>query len=101
MTRNGGYKSDMLLFHMANGNSGRITFKNEKPKYAITDPSGKIAEAKDVKLHLHYNVQPWVGPLTWTQSRDVGGWKKMVGGESEAFTLPALKKKDDTKAAGS
>jgi len=76
-------------------NRGRITVKNQKPKYAITEPSGKIAERGNVKLHVHYNVQPWVGPLTWSQSGSYGSWKKMAGGDSEAFTLPGLKKKKD------
>jgi len=78
-------------------NRGRITFKNQKPKYTITEPSGKIAEREGFKLHVHYNVQPWVGPLVWTQSRDFGNWKKMEGGESEVFKLPGLKKKDEKK----
>lgn len=79
--------------------SGRITIKNQKAKYAITEPSGKMAEKEGFRLHVHYNVQPWVGPLTWSQSKDYGSWKKMAGGESEVFALPGLKKKDEKKAA--
>lgn len=60
-----------------------------------------IAEREGVKLNVHYNVQPWVGPLVWSQSRDIGRWKKMEGGESEVFTLPGLKKKDEKKASTS
>ncbi|KAI2623345.1 signal peptidase subunit-domain-containing protein [Hypoxylon sp. NC1633] len=78
---------------------GILSLKNQKPKYQITHPTGRIAETDDVTLHLHYNVQPWVGALTWTQALDLGLWKKMVGGVSGAFELPPLKKKDaETKS---
>lgn len=72
--------------------------KNQKPKYQITHPSGRIAEAKDVTLRLHYNVQPWVGILTWNQDRDYGLWERLKGGVSKKFALPALKKKEGQKA---
>ncbi|KAF5709850.1 SPC3-signal peptidase subunit [Fusarium mundagurra] len=78
---------------------GFIGLKNQKPKYQITHPSGKVAEIDDVKLKLHYNVQPWVGFLTWDQSRDIGHWRALKWGESPKFQLPALKskKKDSPK----
>ncbi|KAL4728590.1 Signal peptidase complex subunit [Fusarium chlamydosporum] len=78
---------------------GLISLKNQKPKYQITHPTGKVAETEDVKLKLHYNVQPWVGFLTWDQTRDLGHWKALGNGESPEFKLPALKtkKKDATK----
>jgi len=60
-----------------------LVLKNQKPKYQITSPSGK----------LHYNVQPWVGVLTWTPQIEFGGWKKMKGGVSKKFKLPAIKVK--------
>ena len=69
-----------------------MQIKNQKPKYQITHPSGKIAEADDVRLKLHYNVQPWVGVLAWNQERDLGRWKAMENGQSKAFALPAIKK---------
>lgn len=80
---------------------GLLSLKNQKPKYQITHPSGKISEKEDVTLRLHYNVQPWFGPLTWDIEQDLeyGAWEKMAGGVSEAFTLPAIKKKDDKKKA--
>ncbi|KAI2470338.1 signal peptidase 22 kDa subunit [Annulohypoxylon bovei var. microspora] len=78
-------------------NRGKLSLKNQKPKYQITHPSGRIAETDDVKLHVNYNVQPWVGVLTWNQGFDVGLWKKFAGGVSKVFELPALKKKDDVK----
>ncbi|KAI1468415.1 signal peptidase 22 kDa subunit [Daldinia caldariorum] len=74
---------------------GKLSLKNQKPKYQITHPSGQIASAPDVVLRVHYHVQPWVGALTWSrQDADLGLWKKMADGVSAAFALPALKKKD-------
>lgn len=84
-------------------NRGKLSIKNQRPKYQITHPSSRIANTDDVKLRVHYNVQPWVGALTWDQGRDYGKWKAMAGGESNAFALPAIKKKDtagDTKKKG-
>ncbi|KAI2608414.1 signal peptidase subunit-domain-containing protein [Hypoxylon fragiforme] len=70
---------------------GLLSLKNQKPKYQITHPTGRIADTEGVALRLHYNVQPWVGPLVWNQAVDLGPWKKLEGGESEVFALPALK----------
>ena len=50
-------------------------------------------------LRLHYNVQPWVGVLTWNQQRDIGPWKALSGGLSKVFSLPATKSKDAPKKA--
>ncbi|KAI1763014.1 signal peptidase 22 kDa subunit [Hypoxylon sp. FL1150] len=76
---------------------GRLSLKNQKPKYQITHPTGRIAETDDVTLRVNYNVQPWVGVLAWNQDRDLGLWKKLAGGVSAAFELPAVKKKDEAK----
>ncbi|KAJ3500854.1 hypothetical protein NM208_g17057 [Fusarium decemcellulare] len=80
-------------------NRGVLKLRNQKPKYQITHPSGKIAEKDDVEIKVHYNVQPWVGLLTWDQGQDIGVWKKFAGGVSGKFQLPALKtkKKDAQK----
>ncbi|KAI8630139.1 signal peptidase subunit [Xylariaceae sp. FL1651] len=79
---------------------GKLSLKNQKPKYQITHPTGKVAETDDVTLHVHYNVQPWVGMLTWNQDFDFALWKKMAQGISKAFELPAIKKKEaDAKKA--
>lgn len=74
---------------------GLLQLKNQKPKYQITHPSGKIGEAEDVTLKLHYNVQPWFGLLTWDTTKDYGYWKALSGGLSKKFTLPAVKRKDE------
>ncbi|KAM0342252.1 hypothetical protein ACHAPU_009657 [Fusarium lateritium] len=77
-------------------NRGKLSWNNQRPKYQITHPSGKVAQTSDVTLKLHYNVQPWVGLLTWDQTRDLGHWKALVGSESSSFRFPAIKaKKND------
>ncbi|GAW16968.1 hypothetical protein ANO14919_064170 [Xylariales sp. No.14919] len=78
---------------------GKLSLKNQRPKYQITHPSGKVAKTEDVTLHVHYNVQPWVGALTWNQDVDFALWKRMARGISKAFELPAVKKKDDSTKA--
>ena len=77
---------------------GKIELKNQKPKYQITAPSGKLAETEDVVLKVHYNVQPWVGVLTWTPQIEFGKWKKVKGGVSKLFNMPALKPKAEKKS---
>ncbi|ROW06236.1 hypothetical protein VMCG_04676 [Cytospora schulzeri] len=76
---------------------GKLSIKNQRPKYQITHPSSKIGETDNVQLKLHYNVQPWVGALTWNQDRDYGRWKALKGGVSKLFSLPAVKKKGEEK----
>ncbi|KAJ4423802.1 hypothetical protein N0V82_001541 [Gnomoniopsis sp. IMI 355080] len=80
---------------------GKLSIKNQRPKYQITHPSGKIGETDNVQLRLHYNVQPWVGALTWNQNSDYGHWKAVDGGASKVFNLPAVKKKDEEKKKSS
>ncbi|KAL2197617.1 signal peptidase subunit-domain-containing protein [Corynascus similis CBS 632.67] len=77
---------------------GKLSIKNQRPKYQITHPTGKLAEQDNVVLRLHYNVQPWVGILTWNQDVDFWKWKTFKNNLSKKFALPALKKKDEKKA---
>jgi signal peptidase complex subunit 3 len=77
---------------------GLLSLKNQKPKYQITHPTGKIGSTEEVVLRLHYNVQPWIGVLTWNTDRDLGRWRKVAGGVSKAFALPAVKAKEEKKA---
>ncbi|KFX92358.1 hypothetical protein O988_07308, partial [Pseudogymnoascus sp. VKM F-3808] len=44
---------------------GIIKLRNQKPKYHITAPTGKVAQTAGVTLRVRYNVQPWVGALAW------------------------------------
>lgn len=59
-----------------------------------------MAETEGATLKLAYNVQPWVGVLTWSQDEDMFLLKKMKGGLSKVFNLPAIKAKttDGTKS---
>ena len=84
------------------GRPGIVKLNTQRPKYQITDVTGKIAERENATLTLHWNVQPWVGALTWTNTRNIGRWAGLKGGQSEQFAFPPLKgtesvKKDDLK----
>ncbi|KAL8659840.1 MAG: hypothetical protein Q9226_000205 [Calogaya cf. arnoldii] len=72
-----------------------LQFKNSKPKYQITDISGQLSSTSNVTLELGWNVQPWVGALTWTmeEGKGWGRWRGIKGGRSKAFDMPALKVK--------
>ncbi|KAI9697508.1 MAG: hypothetical protein M1820_007774 [Bogoriella megaspora] len=89
-------------------NPGIVRLSSQRPKYQITDPSGLIASRSNATLELHWNIQPWVGALVWTNRNTFGVWKGLQGGRSETFDFPALKgsekvgaqssgKKDDLK----
>ncbi|SPN97605.1 related to SPC3 - signal peptidase subunit [Cephalotrichum gorgonifer] len=73
---------------------GLLKLKNQRPKYQVTHPSGKIANLENVKLRLHYSVQPWVGILTWNQDSDLFKWSALKGAVSKAFSLPSVKAKN-------
>ena len=85
----------------ANGtHAGYVQLKNQRPKYVISDPSGKLAGRENAELELRWNVQPWVGALLWTNRKTVGRWQAFKGGKSEKFSFPDLTtkaKKDDLK----
>ncbi|KAL8702007.1 MAG: hypothetical protein Q9201_004614 [Fulgogasparrea decipioides] len=74
---------------------GSIRLKNSKPKYQITDISGQLHGTSNVTLEVGWNVQPWVGALTWTmgEGNNWGRWRGLKGGRSKAFDMPALKVK--------
>lgn len=74
---------------------GVLQLKNAKSKYQITDITSKLASRENVTLELGWNVQPWVGALTWTleEGKTFGKWKGIRGGKSSTFNLPALKGK--------
>ncbi|OCK82119.1 signal peptidase 22 kDa subunit [Lepidopterella palustris CBS 459.81] len=74
--------------------AGEIHLTAQKPKYQITDISGKLQNRTDVVLELGWNVQPWVGALTWANYNDLGFWKGLKGGRSEPFTFPGIKRKE-------
>jgi signal peptidase complex subunit 3 len=72
---------------------GELHLATQRPKYQITDIGGKLQNRTDVVLQVGWNVQPWVGALTWTNWETVGVWKGFVGGQSEAFVFPEIGKK--------
>lgn len=82
------------------GEPGIVKLSNQKPKYQITDISGKISERTNATLTLHWNVQPWVGPLVWDNRKTYGLWQGLQGGDAK-FDFPSLKgseiKKEDLK----
>ncbi|RKU40733.1 hypothetical protein DL546_002706 [Coniochaeta pulveracea] len=98
-----GPASKKKLIKSAKGKSidksrGKLSIKNQRPKYQITHPTGKVASKDGVQLKLHYNVQPWVGPLTWNQDKHIGLWKALKNGVSKSFKFPAVKAKDIPRA---
>lgn len=70
---------------------GIIRLSNQRPKYQITDPSGKIAQVEGARLDLRWNTQPWVGPLVWTNRNDYFQWNGLKGGEAERFAFPEIR----------
>jgi signal peptidase complex subunit 3 len=73
--------------------AGELHLAMQRPKYQITDAGGKLQNRTSVMLQVGWNVQPWVGALTWTNWKTVGVWKGFVGGESEEFQFPEIGKK--------
>lgn len=70
--------------------AGIIKLDNQRPKYQITDISGKLQNRTDARLELGWNVQPWVGVLLWDNWKDYGMWKGLSGGKSETFDFPEV-----------
>ncbi len=79
---------------------GVIHLKASKPKYQITDISGILSERNNVTLEVGWNVQPWVGALTWTfgEGQQFGRWRGIRGGKSKSFAMPLLKGKTASSA---
>lgn len=76
---------------------GIVKLSNQKPKYQITDPTGKIANVEGARLDLRWNTQPWVGPLVWTNWNDHFKWKGLKGGKTEEFAFPEIKGSESQK----
>jgi signal peptidase complex subunit 3 len=69
---------------------GILKLSNQKPKYQITDHTGLLANREGAQLELSWNIQPWVGALTWKKPADYGRWKKLKGGKSKIFAFPEV-----------
>ena len=82
----------------AKSEPGIVRLNNSKPKYQITDISGIISERSNVTLEVGWNVQPWVGALTWTTDnrQEFWRWKGVKGGRSQSFNMPAIKGKSSS-----
>jgi signal peptidase complex subunit 3 len=72
---------------------GEIHLVNQRPKYQITDITGKLQNRTDVVLEVGWNVQPWVGALVWTNKKTYGAWEGLKGGVTEKFDFPEVGKK--------
>lgn len=82
-------------------NPGLLKLRDQKPKYQITDISGRLAERHGVNLAVGWNVQPWIGALQWNPGTKIANnFGRMFGlgvitggsaGRSKPFDLPALK----------
>jgi len=70
---------------------GILKLSSQRPKYQITDFTGKLQNRTDVRLELGWNVQPWVGALIWENWEDWGMWKGISGGKSGVFGFPSIK----------
>ncbi len=79
---------------------GILSLPKQRPKYQITDVTGKVAERANCTLELGWNVQPWVGVLTWRNWDTIGVWKGLEGGRTPAFDFPSLHGKQKTGNAG-
>ena len=75
---------------------GELHVQNQRPKFQITDISGRLQNRTGAVLELGWNVQPWVGALVWANRADYGAWKGVVGGRSAAFDFPEIKTKRET-----
>ncbi|GAD96852.1 microsomal signal peptidase subunit (gp23), putative [Paecilomyces variotii No. 5] len=73
------------------GKPGVLKLKNQKPKYQITDITGKMAERQNVTLTVGWNVQPWVGALWWSPGTGAIPHTSGQTGKTKAFDLPPLK----------
>ena len=84
-------QKDEGLYYKGTKQPGIIKLSNQRPKYQITDQTGKIASVEGAKLDLRWNTQPWVGPLVWTNHDNYFKWDGLKGGNTKTFTFPAIK----------
>ncbi|KAF2455650.1 signal peptidase subunit-domain-containing protein [Lineolata rhizophorae] len=67
---------------------GLLKLDNQRPKYQITDASGQLAERANATLELGWNIQPWVGLLSWSNWGGLATVKEIDGGRTEPFDFP-------------
>ncbi|KAI9676420.1 MAG: hypothetical protein M1817_000577 [Caeruleum heppii] len=84
----------------ATAKPGVLSLTSAKPKYGVTSATGSLALASNATLELGWNVQPWVGALTWTNRVRFGRWQPLVDGVSKTWAFPDVKgKKAEGEAA--
>lgn len=81
---------------------GILRLADQKPKYRITTPAGKMQGLENCTLHLRYNIQPWVGALVWSEGWkwfSPPAWKALgEGAHSAPFELPEVGDASKSKA---
>ena len=90
-------KKDVGKPYPPGGSPGIVKLAGQKPKYQITDVSGKMADRGNATLTLRWNVQPYVGALVWTNRQSFFRWGGLQGGKSEVFTFPSIKGAEGVK----
>lgn len=68
-----------------------LHLRNQRPKYQISDITGKMAERSNVTLTVGWNVQPWVGALWWGPGSGAVPHTEGVIDRSKPVDFPELK----------
>ncbi|BDD58759.1 hypothetical protein MPDQ_008025 [Monascus purpureus] len=72
---------------------GVLRLRNQRPKYQISDITGRMSEKRNVTLSVGWNVQPWVGGLWWGPASGSVPHTAGLVEESKRFDFPALKER--------
>lgn len=72
---------------------GVLRLRNQRPKYQISDITGRMSEKRNVTLSVGWNVQPWVGGLWWGPASGSVPHTTGLVEESKRFDFPALKER--------
>ena len=65
-------------------------------KQELQEPAQPLDAISNAKLSLHWNIQPWVGALVWTNRNSWGRWQGLKGG-IDKFDFPSLKGSETVK----
>lgn len=79
---------------------GVLSLRNQRPKYQISDITGRMAGTENVTLAVGWNVQPWVGALWWSPGSGAVPHTEGAAGRSAVFAFPELKGSKPKTAAG-
>lgn len=85
---------------------GLLRLDGQKPKYQLTSPTAKLAARNNATIALNYNIQPWVGALTWASGTLAperaawwSTWQALPNARSAQFALPARKNETEARRA--